>query len=74
MPFKPKFPSYRERIVGLAICFAVYGAALLLAGHDPCHQGRHAIALAVILSALAILPEFPGPKAKAEKYHLGETP
>jgi hypothetical protein len=70
MKFHPKFPTFRARIVTLAIVFAVFGAAVLLSGRDPCHRGRHAIAMAVILSALAILPESPARKPEPEKYHI----
>lgn len=68
MTFKPNFQSYRSRIVGLALVAAFYGAAVLLSGRDPCHHGRSAIALAVILAVMA------GPgepkKSEAERYHL----
>ena len=72
MNFHPKFPTYRARIVTLAIFFAAYGAIVLLAGRDPCHRGRHAIAVAVILSSLAVLPESPG-KPKPEDYGFTEA-
>jgi hypothetical protein len=71
MTFNPKFPSFRSRIVLLAIVFAVYGAAVLVSGRDPCHGGRHAIAVAVILSSLAVLPESPA-KPKPENYGFTE--
>ena len=74
MNFRPKFPSFRTRIVTLAIVFAIYGAAVLVSGHDPCHRGRHAIAVAVILSSLAVLPESPAKKPEPEKYHLTGEP
>jgi hypothetical protein len=50
------------------------GAAVLVSGHDPCHRGRHAIAVAVILSSLAVLPESPAKKPEPEKYHLTGEP
>jgi hypothetical protein len=74
MKFNPKFPTLRARIVTLAILFGIYGAAVLLSGRDPCHQGRHAIAVAVILSALAVLPESPTKKPQAEKYSFTPGP
>jgi hypothetical protein len=67
---KPKFPSFRARIVTLAILFAVYGAAVLLAGRDYCHRGKHALAMAAILAASAIIPESPGKRVTPEKYDL----
>jgi hypothetical protein len=70
MTFNPKFTSYRSRIVGLALVAAFYGAVVLLSGRDPCQRGRHAIAMAVILWALAILPESPARKPEREKYHI----
>ena len=69
MTFHPKFPTFRARIVTLAILFAVYGAVVLLSGRDPCHRGRDAIGSAVILSLLAIVPESPA-EAKPEPYHI----
>jgi hypothetical protein len=66
--FNPKFPTFRARIVTLAILFAVYRAVVLLSGRDPCNHGRHAIVAAVILTLMA------GPgepkKSEAEKYYL----
>ena len=69
MTFNPKFPTFRARIVTLAILFAVYGAVVLLSGRDPCHRGLHAIAVAGILSLLAFVSESPA-KPKLEKYDL----
>jgi hypothetical protein len=68
MTFNPKFPTFRARIVTLAIFCAIYGAVVLLSVYDPCHRGRDAIALAVIL-ALAAGPGEPK-KTEAEKYRL----
>jgi hypothetical protein len=70
MTFNPKFPSFRARIVTLAIVFAVFGAAVLLSGHDYCHRSKDALALAVILAASAVIPESPGKKPEPEKYHI----
>src|SRR5208283_3123693 len=39
MNFQPKVPTYRARIVTLAIFFAACGAIVLLSGRDPCHRG-----------------------------------
>jgi hypothetical protein len=68
MTFKPRFPTFRARIVTLAILFAIYGAVVLLFGSDSCHRGRTAIETAVILGLMA------GPgepkKSEAEKYRL----
>jgi hypothetical protein len=47
MKFTPRFPTFRARIVTLAILFA-----------DPCHHGLHAIVVAGILSLLAAVPDF----------------
>jgi hypothetical protein len=73
MTFNPKFPSFRARIVTLGIFCAIYGAVVLLSGRDPCHRGRDAIVVAVILALMA------GPgepkKTEAEKYRLtGDKP
>jgi hypothetical protein len=65
----PRFPTFRARIVTLAILFAVFGAAVLLSGRDPCHHKQHAIVVAGILSLLAALPQSPA-KAKPEPYHI----
>ena len=69
MKFNPRFPTFRARIVTLAILFAVFGAAVLLSGRDPCHHKQHAIVVAGILSVLAALPQSPA-KAKPEPYHI----
>jgi hypothetical protein len=70
MTFNPKFTSYRSRIVGLALVAAFYGAVVLLAGHDYCHRGKDALAIAAILAASAVIPESPGKKVEPEKYPL----
>jgi hypothetical protein len=44
----------------------------LFAGHDPCHRGKDAMVVAAILALAAAVPEFPGPKAKPEKYDFTE--
>ena len=69
MKFNPRFPTFRARIVTLAILFAVFGAVVLLSRRDPYHHGLHAIVLASILSLLPALPESPA-KAKPEPYHI----
>lgn len=74
MTFKPKFQSYRSRIVGLALVAAFYGAVVLLSGHDPCHRGRSAVVIAGILALAAAVPESPGKKTTPEKYDLGGKP
>jgi hypothetical protein len=74
MTFNPKFSSFRTRIVLLAILFAVAGGAVLLAGHDSCHRGRHDLALAGILALAAVIPESPAKKPQAEKYSFTPGP
>jgi hypothetical protein len=72
--FKPKFPSYRSRIIGFAIAAAFYGALVLLLGRDYCHRGKDAVAIAAILAASAVIPESPGKKPQAEKYSFTPGP
>jgi hypothetical protein len=69
------FPSFRARLVGLAVCFALYGALVLLNAHSPNHdRGKEALAIAGILTLAAIIPESPGKtKQKPENYDLTGT-
>jgi hypothetical protein len=68
MKFNPKFPTFRARIVTLAILLAVYGAAILLSGRDPYHHGRISIMFSAIV-ALAAIPREPK-KVAPDKYNL----
>lgn len=67
--FKPKFPTFRTRIVTLAILFAIEGV-VLLAGRDPLRRGVHDVTIAAILALAAAIPESPEKKVTPEKYPL----
>ncbi len=64
------FPSFRRRLIGLALIALAYGVIVLLSGRDPCHRGKDALAIAAILAASAIIPESPGKKVTPENYPL----
>jgi hypothetical protein len=69
------FPSFRRRLIGLAIFAAIYGAVVLLSGRDYCHRGKDALAIAGILAFGAAVPESPAKtKPQPEKYPLAGQP
>ncbi len=69
------FPSFRRRLIGLALVALVYGVAVLLSGHDPYHRGKDALVVALILAVAAIIPESPGKqKPQPEKYYITTSP
>jgi hypothetical protein len=72
MTFNPKFPSYRMRIATLALMSAIFGGAILFSGHDYCHRGKDALALAGILALAGLIPESPVSRPKVEKYDFTE--
>ena len=67
--FKPKFPSFRERLIAFAIVVALYGIVLSFRMH--CYSGYDALVVASILALAAIIPES-APKPKPEDYGFTE--